>query len=111
MKTIPVTKNPLLSRAPHDQAVDDSTQAADQQLARNHRPDAELLHVVVAADATHQGKERVCRNEDRSRSPKITSGVATPKSQASSSIVAVISRLATKPARNPAPMARRRVMP
>src|SRR5437870_6425079 len=44
------------------------------------------------------------------RSPKMVSGVATLKSQASTSIVTVIRRPAINPARNPAPIARRRVM-
>ena len=56
---------PVAFATAHHQAVNHSAERADEQLAGDDRPYAELLHVVVAAHAAHQRKKSVRRNEDR----------------------------------------------
>ena len=47
------------------QAVNHSAKCPDQDLPKNDGADAELLHVIVATDPAHEGKESVRRDEHR----------------------------------------------
>src|SRR5438477_3860371 len=58
------TDTDVASMACH-QAVNHSTECPDQDLPENDGANAELLHVIVAADPAHEGKKSVRRDEDR----------------------------------------------
>ena len=71
--------------------------------------DEHALESSKCCDETEQRDHGRLRNRQpentESRSPKIANGVAAPKSEASSSMTTVLTKPATAPASNPAPMA------
>ena len=56
--------NAALRIVPHQQTENRASEHADQQLAGHCRSDAELLQMIVTANAAHQPKERPRFNEN-----------------------------------------------
>ena len=53
-----------LARAAPNESVNRTANRTDNDLAAHDRADAELFHVIVAANAAHQFKKSVRRNEN-----------------------------------------------